>query len=479
MDDLFDLDACGQADLLRRREVSPVELVDGAIANAQRLNPTLNAIVIERYERARAEAAAQPLDAPFAGVPIVLKDLGCPVEGEETHQGTRVLKNEHYRAPATAAIYHRLRAAGFIAIGRTNTPEWGTSITAEPLSYGPARNPWHTEHSTGGSSGGTGAAVAARIVAVGHGNDGGGSIRIPSANCALVGLKPSRARVSHAPEGEVWAGSATDGALTRTVRDAAALLDVLAGYEVGDASVAPALARPLADEVGAAPGSLRIGFTTGESSGKAIAPDCIAALDAATALLADLGHRVEQGAPSSLDDPGFSARFGVVVAANSAVTRRTLEAELGRTFGEGDLEPDNLALTEVGATIPATVYLETVAAQAAWAREVQSWWSGDDAFDLLVSPVMTQPPATIGWLTGPEGQARIQARMLYTAQFNVTGQPAISLPLYWSADGLPIGVQLVAAYGREDLLVRVAAQLEQAAPWASRRPPVCATGAES
>ena len=473
-DAIFDLDATAQAQLVNDGHISAVELVDAAIANAERLNPQINAIVIERYERARQEARAAGTGR-FAGVPIVLKDLGAEIAGEQTHSGSRGLKEAGYTASATSAVARRLGDAGFVAIGRTNTPEGGTTITTEPLAYGPSRNPWNLDHSTGGSSGGTAAAVAARIVAVGHGSDGGGSIRIPSSECGLVGLKPSRGRVSRAPEGESWAGAATDGALTRTVRDAAALLDVLAGYEPGDHYTAPPLTRPLSAEVGADPGRLRIGFTAGASSGKPIDDECGAAVESTARLLESLGHDVEANSPAALDEQAYVERFIGMISANIANTRDYYEAALGREMTDDDLEGDNLLFSQIGRSMSASRYLDVVAWLSSWSRRLQQWWHGPDAFDVLVCPVLTLSPPRIGWLSGPQAGQRIQQLMLYTSHFNISGQPAISLPLHWSADGLPVGVQLVAAYGREDLLVRLAAQLELAQPWAARRPPICAS----
>ncbi len=364
---------------------------------------------------------------------------------------------------------------GFIAIGRTNTPEWGSTITTEPLAHGPSRNPWDLDHSTGGSSGGSAAAVAAEIVPVGHASDGGGSIRIPASECALVGLKPSRGRVSNAPTiGESWAGWATNGAVTRTVRDAAAVLDVLAGYEVGDPYVAPALPGPLSTEVGADPGRLRIGFTA-SADGADVHPECVAAVEATAKLLAGLGHDVEGSAPSVLSDAGMSERFVNVIGAHTLVDIRELEAILGRPVTSDDLEPDNLFYGKLGRKLSAADYLETVAGQYHWTRELLSWWhplDGSRGFDVLVTPVLAGPPPRIGELVGKQGVAKVRALLRFTAQFNVSGQPAVSLPLHWTVDGLPVGVQLVAAYGREDVLVRVAAQLEQAQPWSTRRPPL-------
>ena len=480
--DLASYDATAQAELVRSGQVSAAELVGAAIEAAQRVNPQINAIIHPRYEAAVAEAAsidaaAGSGDAPFAGVPMVVKDLGCVMKGEPHHQGTRALKAIDYRSPVDSALYRRFRAAGFVAIGRTNTPEMGSTITTEPLAYGPARNPWNLDHSTGGSSGGSAAAVAAGVVAVGHANDGGGSIRVPASECALVGLKPSRGRVSLAPlVGESWAGATIDGCVTRSVRDTAAVLDAISGYETGDPYVAPPFARPLVDEVGAAPVRLRIGVLD-RSPNVESHPDCEAAVAVAAKLLESLGHHVDESWPEAMSDPGFPDRFVTVVAANTAHDQRIMEGILGRPIAEGDLEPDNVFFGELGRSVSVADYLLTVTAQHTWTREMLSWWhpaDGSVGHDLLLTPVIATPPPPIGYLAGPKGGMRVRELLQFTAQFNVSGQPAISLPLYWTADGLPVGVQLVAAYGREDLLVRIAAQLEAAQPWMSRRPQVTA-----
>ncbi|MDA8281979.1 MAG: amidase, partial [Actinomycetota bacterium] len=252
-------DATAVAAAIAAGEMSPIEAVDAAIARIEALDHELNAVIHRRFDAARKEAAGELPDGPFRGVPLLLKDLGAGMAGEPMHCGLRVAKAAGHRAAADNAVVRRLRSAGFVVVGRTNVPELGTTVTTEPVAYGPARNPWNTAHSTGGSSGGSAAAVASGMVAVAHGSDGGGSIRVPASECALVGLKPSRGRVSHSPEGEAWMGATTDGALTRTVRDTAALLDVLAGPEPGDPYTAPALPGPLVAEVGADPGRLRIG----------------------------------------------------------------------------------------------------------------------------------------------------------------------------------------------------------------------------
>ncbi len=474
--DLASLDATAQAELVRSGEASATELVDAAIDAAQRVNPQINAIIHPRYEAAAAEAAS-PGGGPFAGVPMVVKDLGCVIKGEPHHFGNRALKAIGYRSPVDSSLYHRFRAAGFVAIGRTNAPEMGSTITTEPLAYGPSRNPWDLDHSTGGSSGGSAAAVAAGIVAVGHANDGGGSIRVPASECGLVGLKPSRGRVSQAPLiGESWAGATIDGCVTRSVRDTAAVLDAISGYEPGDPYTAPPFARPLVDEVGADPGRLRIGVLD-RSPNVASHPDCEAAVAVAAKLLESLGHHVDGSSPAALSDAGFPDRFVTVVAANVAHDLTILEEILGRPLADGDLEPDNMFFGELGRAVSAADYLRTLTAQHMWCREMLSWWhpaDGGAGHDLLLTPVIATPPPLIGYLSGPEGGMRVRELLQFTAQFNVTGQPAISLPLYWTAEGLPVGVQLVAAYGREDVLVRIAAQLEAAQPWASRRPPVTA-----
>jgi amidase len=472
--DLASLDATAQAELVRKGEVSASELVAAAIDAADRVNSQINAIIHPRYDAARAEAA-RPGDGPFAGVPIVIKDLGCVMKGEPHHLGNRALKAADFRSAVDSALYRRFREAGFVAIGRTNAPELGSTITTEPVAYGPSRNPWDLDRSTGGSSGGSAAAVAAGIVAVGHANDGGGSIRVPASECGLVGLKPSRGRVSQAPLiGESWAGATIDGVVTRTVRDTAAVLDAISGYEPGDPYTALPFARPLADEVGADPGRLRVGVAD-RSPLVASHPDCEAAVAVAAKLLANLGHHVDESAPDVMFDRGFQDRFVTVVASNTAHDIRLFEDAIGRPMTADDLEPDNMFFAEVGRSVSAVDYLLTLTAQNQWCRQMLSWWhpaDGSAGHDLLLTPVIATPPPQIGYLTGPEGGMRVRETLQFTAQFNVSGQPAISLPLYWTAEGLPVGVQLVAAAGREDLLVRVAAQLEAAQPWASRRPPV-------
>src|SRR5215472_10047697 len=303
--DITWLDGTAQADLVRRGEVSPLELVDAAISRIERLNPQLDAVIRTRFDLARKEAAGDLPDGPFRGVPILLKDLGCMVAGEPTAFGIGPLRELAW--PVTSFLAEMFRAAGFIAVGRTNVPEFGTTVTTEAMSFPPARNPWNPAHSTGGSSGGSAAAVASGMVPVAHANDGGGSIRIPASECGLVGLKPTRGRVSQGPQvAEGWAGGTIDGSLTRTVRDAAGVLDVISARIPGEPYYAPPLPRPLTAEVGADPGRLRIGMLDHPGDERFLDdPQCRSAAAAAAALLESLGHHVESGGPDAMFEAGF------------------------------------------------------------------------------------------------------------------------------------------------------------------------------
>ena len=465
------LDATAQAELVRSGDASPKELVEAAIARIEALNPQLDAVIRPRFDAARQEAAGDIPDGPFKGVPFLLKDLGAHVAGEPTAHGLRAL--HEVKRPVTSYLAERFRAAGFITLGRTNVPELGTTVTTEPKGFPPARNPWNTDHSTGGSSGGSAAAVASGMVAAAHANDGGGSIRIPASECGLVGLKPTRARVSQGPEiGEAWAGGTIDGAVSRSVRDSAAILDAISTPMPGEPYYAPPLPGPLRDEVGRDPGKLRIGFVEGPGvEGYLDDSECRAAVANAAKLLESLGHHVEQAAPAAMYEDEFGQFFPVVIAADTEKELREVEALLGRPLADDELEPRNLVYRQWGSSITAVDYLDARAWLGAWVRRMAEWWT---TYDVLVTPTVGAPPPRLGWFTEvpeEEGQ-RIVSFIPYTAQFNMTGQPAVSLPLHWSAHGLPVGVQFVGAFGREDLLVRLAAQLEQAAPWADRRPAV-------
>jgi amidase len=466
------LDATAQAELVRRGQVTAAELVEAAIARIESVNPRLDAVIRTRFDLARAEAAGELPDGPFRGVPVLFKDLGCVVAGEPTAFGVGPMRE--YRWPVTSSLAASFGAAGFVGLGRTNVPELGTSVTTEARNSPPARNPWDPRRGAGGSSGGSAAAVASGMVPVAHGSDGGGSIRIPASACGLVGLKPTRGRISQGPlVAEGWAGGTTDGVLTRTVRDAAGVLDVISTRQPGDPYYAPPLRRPLRQEVGADPGRLRVGVL--DRPGAASYLDdtqCRAAVAAAARLLESLGHDVGPSAPAAMFDESFGRHFNAVIAADSEATFQAFERMLGRPIGAEEIEPRNAAYRRAGQAMTAVTYLTGRSWIGRWARRMAEWWQDHD---LLVTPTLGAPPPELGWFTaaGPADEGkRVASFIPYTAQFNMTGQPAVSLPLHWTPDGLPVGVQLVAGYGREDLLIQVASQLEQAAPWHQRYPPV-------
>jgi amidase len=474
-DEIAVLDATAQADLVRRKEVTPRELVDAAIGRFERLNPRLNAVIHPALERARAAAAATALpDGPFRGVPFLMKDIGGPEAGEPYHCGMRFLRDAGWRETEDGYLTRRFRAAGLVSLGRTNTPELALLPTSEPEAYGPTRNPWNLGYSAGGSSGGAAAAVAAGIVPAAHASDGGGSIRGPASMCGLVGLKPTRARSSFGPSvGERWSGFSVEFALTRSVRDAAALLDVAAGAAPGDPYLAPPPKRPFAEEVRADPGRLRIGVLRGAPRGIELHAECGAAIDRAVGLLGQLGHRPEESYPEALDDPESVLAFVTVVAANTARALDHWGEKVGKMVTAADVEPLTWSLAERGRAMSAPELLAAIEYGHRFGRRLAAWW--ESGFDLLLTPTQAAPPPEIGHVTStPEEPLRAFARAapygVCTLPFNMSGQPAISLPIHWTADGLPVGVQLAAAYGREDLLLQVAAQLEAAAPWAHRRP---------
>ncbi len=474
-DELATLDATAQAELVRTGAASPLELVDAAIARIEALNPQLNAVIHERFERAREQAAGVLPDGPFRGVPVLFKDLMCAVEGDPYHEGSNLLKRNGYRAQHTDHLAQRYFEAGFVYLGRTNTPEFGLVPTTEPDAYGAAHNPWNPEYTTGGSSGGSAAAVASGMVPIAHANDGGGSIRIPASCNGLVGLKPSRGRTSQGPDsGHLTSPLTVELAVTRSVRDAAAMLDALSPPFPGQPLIAPAPTRPFVEELGAAPGHLRIGLLTHNPLGTGeVDAQAVRETEAAARLLESLGHSVQQDYPKQLEDPSLLAHFTALWGAGLVDTITRHERAIGKRAGEGDLEPLTLAMAEDGRDVSAQALLDAVHALESVGYSVAPWW---DDFDLLLTPTLAEPPVRLGTFVDDEtpilGFLRAAAFAPFCAGFNITGQPAISLPLGTSDDGLPMGVHLVAAYGREDLLVRVASQIETAAPWAQRTPTI-------
>ena len=476
--ELARLDATAQADLVRTGQATPTELVDAAIARIEAVDPQLNAVIHPQFDEARALAAGDLPDGPFRGVPFLVKDLDNSYEaGQPYHGGTRFLQKHDYRPAADSELIRRYKAAGLVITGRTNCPELGLQPTTEPLTRGATHNPWDPTRSPGGSSGGSAAAVAAGLVPMAHAGDGGGSIRIPASACGLVGLKPSKGRHTNAPENEAWAGLVARNVVSHSVRDTAAALDVIAGPTSGDPYQAPPPARPFRAEVGADTGALRVGWIVEDPTGGVpTEPACAEAVQATLALLEAAGHRVEESAPEGLQSDQVIGHFTTCFGAWTLQELGQLEALVGQPMVDGDVEPGTAAIAELGRTVTAVEYLDALDALHTWTRGLTSWW---ETHDVLVLPTMPVLPTPLGAFAGTpdnplEGLALSTTVVLFTAPFNISGQPAISLPLHWTEDGLPVGVQLVAAYGREDLLLRVAAQLEAAAPWADRTPPIFA-----
>jgi amidase len=480
-EDLTWLDATALAELVREGEVSPLELVDAAIERIERVNPEINAVIHPSFEEARDAARGELPDGPFRGVPFLLKDLGSGADaGQPLHMGMRLLKEADFRAPVTSYLVQRLRAAGLVIVGRTSTPELGILPTTEPVAYGPTRNPWDTSRSSGGSSGGSGAAVAAGMVPFAHASDGGGSIRIPASHCGLVGLKPTRARVTLGPlTGDSMSGLTTELAVSRSVRDTAAILDAVQGPGPGDPYVAPAPERPYVEELGADPGRLRVALRTGPFMlDQEIEPAVVEGARAAGSVLEELGHEVDE-APElpAADRIDIVDTFLTRWMAGQASVLDQFAALLGRAVRREDVEPLTWALADEGNRRSAGKYLSAVSLHQLITRAIAGIF--ESGVDLLVTPTTGEPAPPLGTYddSGPDPMAPIYRgakTAAFTALFNATGQPALSLPLHWTEDGLPVGVQLVASYGSEDLLIRVASQLEQAQPWRERTPPLFA-----
>jgi len=472
MTDLAMLDATAQADLVRRKEVKPIELVDAAIERIERLNPTINAVITPMYDLA-VKAASGPLpDGPFTGVPFMLKDLIAAYGGVRFTFGSALLRD--FVVDHDSELVARHKRAGLIVMGKTNLPEFGILATTEPHAFGPTRNPWNIAHSSGGSSGGSAAAVASGMVPMAHGNDGGGSIRIPASCCGLFGLKPTRGRNPLGPDiGEAMGGLVMEHALTRSVRDSAALLDATAGPDVGDPYWAPPPARPFLQEVGADPGRLRIAFSFETPTGTPVHPDCVAAVRDAAKLCADLGHHVEEAAPA-INAEQITQAFVAVFTAGVAMTVDEKALVSGRTLTQDQVEPLTWAVHQMASGQSAPSYLLAQTALHRIGRDVARFMVD---YDVWLTPTLAEPPLPLGALEStPEnplaGLMRSASYVPYTPICNITGQPAMSVPLYWNGGNLPIGAHFMARFGDEATLFRLAAQLEGARPWAERRPPL-------
>ncbi len=463
-----ELDAVGQAELVRSGQVKAVELTEWAIERIEQVNPALNAVVHPSYERALAEAATVSADAPLAGVPFLVKDLITEVNGVGFTEGSRFLQG--LVSGYDSELVRRQHSAGLVVLGKTNTPEFGMVPTCESVLHGAARNPWDPRRSTSGSSGGSAAAVAARMVPMAHGNDLGGSIRYPASACGVFGLKPTRARNPVGPEyGDIANGWGCEHALTLSVRDSAALLDATSGPAVGDPYPAPRPDRAFAAEVGVDPGRLRIGFSSRTADGGVGHPDCIAALEDAVGLCTELGHTcLEADLPGLTHEVGGA--IGTVFNATTAWIVDYWIRRLGRTPADDELEPLTRAFWEAGLGVTGADYLRAIEETQRFARAVAGFLSG---IDVWLTPTLSTPPAMLGEITSTaedplralENGGRTVAYAGVVA--NITGNPAMSVPLWWNADGLPIGVHFLGRYGDEATLFRLAGQLESARPWAS------------
>jgi amidase len=466
-----DHDGLGLAALIRAGQVSVAEVLEAAIERIERLNPSLNAVVTKVYDQARGEARGLNPDAPFAGVPFLLKDLGGAQAGVPFSAGSRFFA--HAPAPADAEIVNRHKRAGLMILGRTNTPEFGLSATTEPVLFGPTRNPWDPARTAGGSSGGSAAAVAARMVPLAHASDGGGSIRIPASCCGLFGLKITRNRNTLAPyAGEGLAGCSVEHVVSRSVRDSAAALDATAGPAPGDPYFAPPPARAFLDEVGTPPGRLRIAFTTKPFGGASVHPDCVAAAEQTARLCQDLGHMVEEAAPA-YDVEGLDTNYNWIFAVGAAANIALRARALGKEPDPAGFERVTWAMVQLGRQIAAPDYVMMLNRLHGISREIAPFF---ETYDALLTPTLAEPPVELGVLDMMSENLGAYTERLwrftpFTYPFNVTGQPAMSVPLFWNDAGLPIGVHFVGRYGDEATLFRLAGQLEQAQPWADRRPP--------
>jgi amidase len=465
-----DYDALGLAQLVRNKDVKPSELVEEAIRRAEKLNPQLNFLVFEDFDRARDTAKRDLPKGVFTGVPFLLKDIFAYAEGMPTRSGARFVPPVH--GTHDSLLTARYKAAGLVLLGKTNVSEFGLVPTTESRLYGPARNPWNREYSPGGSSGGAAAAVAARVVPLAHANDGGGSIRTPASCCGLVGLKPTRARMSYAPDfGDMLDGLANDHVVSRSVRDTAAALDATAGCIEGDAYWAPEPPLSYRTEMTRRPKQLRIAFSTSKTDGSTVHPDCVAAIEQAVQLCEDHGHIVEEATPK-LNPVALIPAFMTFWASHLAAGIDHIAKLTGQTPRDDQFEGLTWGLYEMGKRIGASEYLLAKGAMQHAAREAAAFHRH---YDVWLSSTLASPPVRLGTFDMTERDpqkafAPLIDYVQYTAMQNVTGQPAISLPLYWNEAGLPIGVHFVGRYGDETTLLQLAAQLEQAAPWAQRRP---------
>lgn len=471
-DEILHLDATAQAELIRKKDVRPIELVDAVIEQIERLNPSLNAVITPMYDQAR-EVAKGPLNnGPFTGVPFLLKDLLLEVKGVRLTEGSAFLKG--YISDYDSALAIRYRNAGLIFTGKTNTCEFGLMTTTEPKLFGPCRNPWNTDKMTGGSSGGSAAMVAAGVVPMAYGNDGGGSIRIPASCCGVFGLKPSRGRNPLGPEySDIWCSYfAYEHVITRTVRDSAAALDTTAGPEIGSPYCPQSPERSFSEAATSDPGKLKIGYSVKTITNESIHPDCEAAVKDAALLCADLGHEVEEACPDM--DEGFIKHFDRFW---SIVTKWSIDywvRKTGNVATPDQFEDLTWRLNEIGAKVDAVGYIDNLMALQKCVERVMRFFEN---YDIWLTSTLYKPPLNIGsFEPTPDNPFNAFDQMDLFSPLpgicNATGQPAMSVPLFWNSDDLPIGTHFAGRYGDEETLFNLAGQLERARPWADKRPPI-------
>ena len=474
LDDFAFLDATTQAELVRRNEVKAIELVDAAIERIERLNPTLNAVITPMYEQARTAAISKLPEGPFGGVPFLLKDLVASYGGVRMTWGSAFLQD--FVPDHDSELVARLKRAGLIILGKTNTPELGLLATTEPRLFGSSRNPWDTERTPGGSSGGSGAAVASGMVPMAHANDAGGSLRGPASCCGLFGLKPTRGRNPFGPDyGDISNGLFVEHAVTRSVRDSAALLDATSGPDVGDPYWAPPPICPFLHEVGTKPGRLRIAFTTEALTDIPVHDDCVSAVREAAALCTDLGHKVVEAAPVVNGELVYQA-FTTLRMGGHAWIIDSMALVTGRSPTPDKFEPLTWALYEMGRQYSASAYLQALTMLQRVSRDIARFFVN---YDVWLTPTLAEPPLLLGSFESPpenplQGLSRLSTFSPFMRTSNITGQPAMSVPLFWNNNGLPVGTHFTGRYGDEATLFRLAAQLEEARPWASYHPPVSA-----
>lgn len=467
--DYDNYDALGLAELVKTGQVSAIELLEEAIERTERVNPQINAVVQKHYDEARALIDAGLPDGPFKGVPFLLKDLGMMWKGTRTSMGSVLFRD--FVAPINSTLTNRYLAAGTVIFGKTNSPEFGSLPVTEPRLFGPTRNPWNIERTPGGSSGGASAAVAAGIIPMANASDGGGSIRIPASCTGLVGLKPSRGRTPIGPViGEAWAGQAINHVVCKTVRDSAAMLDATAGPEPGNPYEAPHFAGRFIDEVGKEPGKLRVALCLDKQGVGGLSPEVTTGVEKTAALMSELGHEVEEAFPA-IDMELLNTAMTVIVSSNTALMVKQKEAELGRKVTDQEIEPATRLLMEMADSFNAEDYARASQVNHTMGRVLGHF---HEHYDVILAPTLSMAPAPIGFLDKDPING-LGEFMADTPLANQAGTPSISLPLVWSDENLPLGMMFSAAIGNEALLLRLAAQLENAKPWANRRPPVHAS----